>query len=247
MQDPVCQRKFRLREAGAMTVHRGRAYYFCCDACRGKFDADPTRYQDEVDAKRLTVGVMGSASRDLDGPAQWRARQLGEAIARRGLILITGACPGLPLACAQGARSTGGLSVGISPALSLDDHVQRYRSPFDAFDLLIYTGSGLMGREVTNIRSSDMVVIADGRSGTLGEFAIAYDEGKLIGVLEDSGGISDQIPGIVDSIAKDTGAVLVYERDPAELLERLLQIYVSEHFRRPSCFISELEEPRDEG
>ncbi|MFZ5593982.1 MAG: hypothetical protein ACOY4D_06955 [Pseudomonadota bacterium] len=33
-----------------------------------------------------------------------------------------------------------------------------------------------------------------GRSGTLGEFAIAYDEGKLIGVLQGSGGITEKIP-----------------------------------------------------
>lgn len=236
MRDPVCQSHFRLRQAGAMSVHRGRAYYFCCDACRVKFDEEPARYRGEVQAQRLTIGVMGSASPDVDGAAERLARQLGEAIAERGLILITGACPGLPHACALGARSQGGLSVGISPALSLDEHVQKYHAPFDAFDLLIYTGSGLMGREVTNIRSSDIVIIADGRSGTLGEFAIAYDEGKLIGVMKGSGGIADQIPSIVEGIDKDTGAVLVYEHEPAELLDRLLQVYVSEHFRRPSCF-----------
>ena len=39
-----------------------------------------------------------------------------------------------------------------------------------------------MGREVVNIRSSDIVVIVGGRSGTLGELAISCDEGKLIGV-----------------------------------------------------------------
>lgn len=222
-----------------MTVHQGSAYYFCCDACRAKFDEDPERYRGAVQARRLTVGVMGSASRDIDGQAEEQARRLGEAIARKGLILITGACPGLPHACARGAKAEDGLSVGISPALSLDEHVQRYHSPFDAFDLLIYTGSGLMGSEVTNIRSSDMVVIADGRSGTLGEFAIAFDEGKLIGVTAGSGGISDQIPEIVDRIAKDTGAVLVYDSDPARLLERMRQIYVERHFRRPSCFSTE--------
>jgi hypothetical protein len=35
--------------------------------------------------------------------------------------------------------------VGISPGLSLDEHVQKYRSPTEGFDVLIYTGSGLMG------------------------------------------------------------------------------------------------------
>ena len=38
-----------------------------------------------------------------------------------------------------------------------------------------------MSREVINIRSSDIVAIIGGRSGTLGELAISYDEGKLSG------------------------------------------------------------------
>ena len=36
-----------------------------------------------------------------------------------------------------------------------------------------------MGREVVNIRSSDVVIIIGGRSCTLGEFSIAYDEGQV--------------------------------------------------------------------
>lgn len=32
MRDPVCQKFFRLHQAGAMTIHQGCAYYFCCMA-----------------------------------------------------------------------------------------------------------------------------------------------------------------------------------------------------------------------
>jgi len=95
-----------------------------------------------------------------------------------------------------------------------------------------------MGREVTNIRSSDMVVIVGGRSGTLGEFSIAYDEGKLIGVLENSGGITDYLPNIVDHIDKDTGARLIYKSDPEKLVDKLITAYEEQHFRKPSCFCS---------
>ena len=67
--------------------------------------------------------------------------------------------------------------IGISPGLSLDEHRGKYHSPVDGFDVLVYTGSGLMGREITNIRSCDMVVIAGGRTGTLGGLAIARQSG----------------------------------------------------------------------
>jgi hypothetical protein len=102
--------------------------------------------------------------------------------------------------------------------------------------VLICTGSGLMGREIENIRSSDIVVIAGGSSGTLGEFAIAYDEGRLIGVLTGTGGISDHIDPLVRIFNKPTGAHVLYDDDPVRLIERLLAFYHTEHYRRPNCF-----------
>lgn len=185
---------------------------------------------------RLVIGVMGTADEPIPGEAREKALRLGRAIARHGCTLITGGCPGLPYAAVQGARAEGGLVVGISPGLSRWEHVHKYGSPTEGFDLLIYTGSGLMGREVENIRSSDMVVIVGGRSGTLGEFAIAYDEGKLIGVLTGTGGVADAVEQIVAVCSKPTGAVVLYDDDPERLVERLVAYYRAEHYRRPNCF-----------
>ena len=204
-------------------------------------DADLT-YDPEADPTVRTIGVMGAAGGELDPEQRGRAYALGAAIAKCGCVLITGACPGLPYDSARGTRDAGGLSVGVSPALSRSEHVKKYESPVDAYDVIIYTGSGLMGREVHNIHSSDIVIIAGGRSGTLGEFAIAYDEGKLIGVLTDTGGIADQIAQIVPMIVKHTGAVIIYDRDPDALVERCVAEYRKAHFRRPSTFV-ELERP----
>lgn len=191
----------------------------------------------------LKVGVMGSAAHDvLDEPLE-RAARLGEAIAKAGCVMVTGACPGLPLAAARGAKSSGGTVIGISPALSLDEHAFKYESPTLAHDVLIFTGSGLMGREVVNIRTSDIVVIVGGSSGTLGELAIAYDEGKLIGVLTGTGGISNMVADILAACDKNTGARVVYDHDPRRLTERLLDVYRHEHFRRPSVFCRGPSEP----
>ncbi|ALP53755.1 protein containing YHS domain protein [Candidatus Tenderia electrophaga] len=237
MRDPVCLMELDPRKAAAMAEFGGHAYYFCSEGHKQTFISQPEIYQDKAPAMRLTIGVMGSAGDDHPEAVKQQVRALGQAIGGRGFVLITGACPGLPYECAVGARQEGGWSVGISPALSLDEHVHKYHSPTDMFDVLIYTGSGLMGREVTNIRSSDMVVIVGGRSGTLGEFAIAYDEGKLIGVLQGSGGVTGEIPHIVASFGdKDTGARMIYEADPAVLIERMVAMYIEQHYRHPSCF-----------
>lgn len=234
--DPVCTREVDLRTAHSMKILGGRAFYFCCADCAETFAANPGTYAGAGRQMRLAIGVMGSAADDEPDDGRNAAYGLGKAIADQGFILITGACPGLPHEAARGARDAGGWSVGISPALSLYEHLYKYSSPADAFDVLVYTGSGLMGREVTNIHSSDMVAILGGRSGTLGEFAIAYDEGKLIGVLQGTGGITDEIERIVASFRKDTGARVIYDRDPAALVARLSGTYESRHFRRPSCF-----------
>lgn len=240
VRDPVCLTDLNPRNAGAVAEHQGRSYYFCSSKCQQKFIQQPEIYLHNASSMRLTVGVMGSASNESAPDIKRLAYALGEEIAKRGYVLITGACPGLPYQCAKGAMSQGGLSIGISPALSLDEHLHKYHSPSDSFDLLIYTGSGLMGREVTNIRSSDMVVIIGGRSGTLGEFAIAYDEGKLIGVLQGSGGISDKIPDIIDSFGdKDNGAHMIYDSDPHQLMTKLSKTYTELHYRKPSCFCND--------
>ena len=188
---------------------------------------------------RLKIGIMGGATGVMSKDVLARAHEVGRAVAKAGCILITGGCPGLPLAAACGAKEQGGFVVGISPGLSLEEHVYKYRSPTEFHDVLIFTGSGLMGREVVNIRSSDIVVIVGGRSGTLGELAISYDEGKLIGVLTGTGGISDMVETILGACAKDTGARIVYDSDPGRLVEELLRLYRTEHFRRPSCFCAD--------
>ena len=174
---------------------------------------------------RITVGVMGSAGGRMTDQAVQVAMDMGRLIAESGCVLVTGACPGLPHYAVKGAKSAGGTVVGISPALNFEEHCIKYHSPYEGYDAMVYTGSGLMGREVENIRSCDLVIIMGGRSGTLGEFSIAYDEGKLIGVLQGTGGIADKMEVIVSLVEKETGAHIVYSRTPKDLLDRLMQVY----------------------
>lgn len=173
----------------------------------------------------MTVGVMGSAGGELLPEVRQRVRRLGSVIAERRYVLITGACPGLPHEAVSGAKEAGGVVVGISPALNMEEHVTKYHSPTRGYDAIIYTGSGLMGREIENIRSCDVVIFAGGRSGTLGEFAIAYDEAKVIGVLKSTGGITDHLETITEMVNKKTGATVCYDEDPKRLLDKLEGIY----------------------
>ena len=99
---------------------------------------------------KVTIGVMGSAGGALGKGVMEKVFGLGQEIARRGYVLVTGACPGLPHEAVKGAKSEGGITIGISPALNFAEHLMKYRSPCAGYDAIIYTGSGLMGRETTS-------------------------------------------------------------------------------------------------
>lgn len=172
---------------------------------------------------RLKIGVMGSASgpQTQDPRAREKARELGREIAKRGYIFINGACPGLPNDALLGAQEAGGFTVGISPAFSEYQHIAEYASPH-THDMILYTGMGFMERDVINIRSTDAIIIISGGIGTLNEFTIAYDEGRPIGVLTDTGGISNSIGHIVVELCKrEMPPNLVLESDPVRLLDKL--------------------------
>jgi uncharacterized protein (TIGR00725 family) len=176
----------------------------------------------------IQVGVMGSAGGALTPAELELARRVGRRIAERGCTIVTGACPGLPHAAVLGAHEAGGESLGVSPALSREQHVTIYGSPLQPYTSMVFTGSGLMGRETHNIHSSDFVIFIGGRSGTLGEFSIAYDEGKLIGILTNSGGMSNQFEPISRMVRKDTGSIIITSDVPEELVDRCFQLFERE-------------------
>jgi uncharacterized protein (TIGR00725 family) len=172
------------------------------------------------------IGVMGSANDVLSETDRQRlletAERLGAAIAMRDCLLISGATTGLPDMVSRAVRQHGGMTVGISPAANATEHSEQYQYPLDAADVMIYTGFGLKGRNVINIRSSDVVVIFGGGMGALNEFTIAYDEGKVIGILEGSGGIADHVREIIGFANKPTTACVIYGVEPERLIDDCL-------------------------
>ena len=182
----------------------------------------------------IRIGVMGAAGGEHPPHLDRLAFELGAAIASHRCCLLTGACPGLPHEAVRGAKAAGGHVVGISPAVSLREHIDVFESPYREYDVMIYTGLGLMGRELINIHSSDIVVLIGGRSGTLGEFAIAYEQGKLIGVLRNSGGITAALPAVERNLSKPTGASVLYRADPQRLVRDLLDRYRAFGEHRPA-------------
>ncbi len=173
----------------------------------------------------LKIGCMGSASGPtLKKPGNVeKCRKVGEEIAYRGFITVTGACPGLPDEAAKGAKKNGGFVFGMSPAFSLAEHIKTYKSPVSHYDMICYSGLGLMERDILNIRSCDAVIFLGGGVGTLNEFTVAYEEGKILGILKGTGGLSEHIPEIlkmVDKNAEERPGLFI-EEDPIILVDKV--------------------------
>lgn len=183
-------------------------------------------------AKKFRIGVMGSAQ----GPSIVQkentqlAMKIGEEIAQKGHILLNGACPGLPNDAAIGAKNAGGFVMGVSPAFSRKEHIDKFSSPVDPYDMILYSGQGLMYRDVLNIRCSDAIIILGGGIGTLNEFTVAFDEGRYIGVLTSTNGISNHIEKIIEQCNRDQGGRIFFDDDPKALVDTIL--HALEHGQR---------------
>ncbi len=167
---------------------------------------------------KLKIGVMASAEAEVAVRLKSSLEELGAEIAQRDCLLLTGATTGVPDAVSRAARARGCFTLGISPAHNLREHKRDYGLPVDACDALIFTGFGLKGRNVVLVRSSDIVIVIAGGMGTLNEFTIAVDEGKVVGVLKGTGGIADEIERLLPHIRQPENVII--EAQPARLLDR---------------------------
>ncbi len=144
----------------------------------------------------ITIGVIGRAQQGPDDvvPVETlaAAEAVGRLIGERRAALVSGGTTGVMEAASRGAKSAGGLTIGILPGLD--------RSTANAWvDVALTTGLGT-ARNLIDARGCDALVMIGGGAGTLMELAIAYQVGRPVVILRGTGGWADRIaPGLVDS------------------------------------------------
>ena len=102
------------------------------------------------------------------------AHRVGELIAERGAVVLCGGGSGVMAAVSEGAKSAGGLVIGIMPG---SDSTES--PPNKWVDIPIYTGMS-DGRNSINAKSSDVVIAIAGSFGTLSEIGLALKNGKQV-------------------------------------------------------------------
>ena len=106
-----------------------------------------------------------------DGQAE-AAAEVGELLARRGVVLVCGGLGGVMAAACRGAKQAGGTTVGILPGL---DRAAANRH----VDIALPTGLG-EARNALVVRAADVLIAVGGAYGTLSEIALALKAGKRV-------------------------------------------------------------------
>jgi uncharacterized protein (TIGR00725 family) len=121
----------------------------------------------EIRRKPSVIGVMGG--HEAPPEILEDARRIGEAIAERGCVLLTGGGDGVMKAASEGAFKAGGLVLAVLPS----DRVRPLAGyPNDFVDIAIYTGMA-DARNVINAKTPHVMIAIDGGWGTLSEIAHA--------------------------------------------------------------------------
>ena len=124
----------------------------------------------------IIIGVMGPGEGATEKDIEI-ACELGKAIAREAWIVLSGGRNvGVMDAVSRGARSEGGLTIGILP-----DYDTQHMSA--GVDIPIITGLG-QARNVINVLSSSVVVACGMGPGTASEIALAIKFKKPVILLD---------------------------------------------------------------
>jgi uncharacterized protein (TIGR00725 family) len=150
------------------------------------------------------------------------AYAIGKEIAKQDGVVVTGATTGLPLWAAKGAYEHNGFVIGFSPAMNSKEHIQ-IGLPVDYHHLIFYTGEGYSARNLRLIRAGDGAIFICGRTGTLNEFIIAFEEKKPMAILTGSGGEEEFMKGIIEEAHKEHYQI-VWEKEPQKVVAELIKL-----------------------
>jgi len=184
---------------------------------------------------KYKICVSGAAETGPCGESAFtKAEELGKEIIHQGAVLVNGATTGFPYFAAKGAKSAGGIVVGISPASSEKEHVEQFNLPIDYQDLIIYTGFGYSGRNLLLTRAADAVIVGCGRMGTINEFTIAFEDKKPIGILEGEWETDELIRTMLEKShrSEEMKGKIVFSKNPKELVTKLIEVIKKEKGRK---------------
>ncbi|MBI2176968.1 MAG: TIGR00725 family protein [Candidatus Tectomicrobia bacterium] len=145
---------------------------------------------------KTLIAVIGDSAPSAETAAL--AEEVGRLLAREGAVLVCGGLGGVMEAAARGAKSAGGLTIGILPGYdpaSANPHI----------DLPVCTGMG-HARNAVIAATAGALIALEGSYGTLSEIALGLKLGRRVVGL----GRRESPPGVLPA------------RNPEEAVRRAL-------------------------
>ena len=160
----------------------------------------------------MIIAVIGNSSYSAEEAEL--AETVGELLAQRGATVICGGLGGVMEAVCHGAKSEGGLTLGILPGEN-----PSTANPW--VDIPVVTGIG-EARNVVVVKSAQAVIAIGGSYGTLSEIAYALKSGiPVIGLhtwsLSRNGREDDSIIKVRDAKEAVNKAISLAKRHKAEI------------------------------
>ena len=119
------------------------------------------------------VAVVGPGA--ASAREEQTAEAVGRGLAQAGVIVLTGGLGGVMAAACRGAKSAGGVTVGLLPGAERS-------AANDWVTIAIPTGLGEL-RNGLLVRAADVVIAIGGAFGTLSEVALALKTGvPVVGI-----------------------------------------------------------------
>ena len=145
----------------------------------------------------VQVAVIGSGAEH-----EGRAEEVGRLLAQRGCTVVTGGRGSVMAAAARGAKSAGGVTIGVLPG-------ESRRDANEWIDHAVVTGVG-HARNLAVVASGDAVIAVGGQWGTLAEIGFANVLGRPVVILDPGW----QLDGVARAATPEEAVELALEALP---------------------------------
>jgi len=177
----------------------------------------------------MRIAVYGFAKAENQYVKE-RSRQVGRYIAERKHMLATGTDIGIPQDAVLGCREARGECIGFSPAIDIASH-RRYGLPTEGISQFVFIPREydhsdnldicLKYRNVTMANFSDAGIIIGGDIDTMHSFTTLHDLDKVIGILDDTGGITTESIGLLLEMEPERKRI-IRDSDPQKLVDAVI-------------------------
>lgn len=183
---------------------------------------------------KYTIGVFGSSVVNNEELLS-KAHELGKALGKYHLTLITGAGKGLPYqVVSEAKRKNDKIKIwGFPPVLDKQSLREYTSDDIDIYDKITYIPQDYafansihacrLYRNAASTNQCDAGIIISGRFGTLNEFTNLQEQHKIVGVLTGTGGIADELQQIVTKVTKEGSPQVFFNDDPKRLVKEVLE------------------------